>query len=155
MPNGNPNFKEEELPTLELFFSPIADSLNEFAAKHNLRIDRYYHQMHSWMLCFRQPKGGAASIEVMKESDDSIMIYGNWWLDDYDAFTRFIQGDEGILFRMGDENLEQILEEQFRKILSWQLGEWSKVVTGYKAAWSPFGKEFIERDIERYPKPIA
>lgn len=153
VPNGNPKFREEELPGLELFFSSIADTLNEFAAKHNLRIDRYYHQSPSWAFRFRHPKGGAASVEVMREADDSIMVYSSWWLDDYKAFTRFARGDEGVQSRMGDENLEQILEEQFRRILSWELGEWTEVVTGFEAAWESAGKEYVEGDVERYPMP--
>ena len=153
MPNGNPKFREEELTNLELCFSAIADTLIEFAAKHNLRVDHYYHQMPSWKFSFKHPKGGVASVEVWKERDDLVMVYSIWWLDDYDMFTRFIKGDEGTAFRMGDENLEQVLEAQFRKILSWQLNAWTKVVTGYEPAWSPLGKEWCEMDVGRYPKP--
>ena len=58
MPNGNPKFNVEELPKLEEFFAPFSDELQRFAEKHNLLIDKYWHQFHSWRFSFKHPKGG-------------------------------------------------------------------------------------------------
>ncbi len=153
MPNGNPKFHEEELPALEAFFSQIADVLNQFASRHNLMLDKYYHESHSWGFNFRHPKGGVASIDVTKESDDSVKIYGYWWLDDYDKFTRFLKRDESEEFDLGAINLSGLLENKFKEILSWELGEWTQVATGYEEYWKPQGRKWIEKDVERYPKP--
>jgi hypothetical protein len=153
MPNGNPKFHEEELPALEAFFSQIADVLNQFASRHNLMLDKYYHESPSWRFNFRHPKGGVASIDVMKESDDSVKIHGYWWLDDYDKFTRFLKTDESEEFNVDAVNLNDLLENKFKAILSWELGEWTRIATGYEEYWKPQGRKWIEKNVERYPKP--
>jgi hypothetical protein len=153
MPNGSPKFYEEELPALEAFFSQIADVLNQFASRHNLMLDKYYHQSHSWRLNFRHPKGGVASIDVMKESDDSVRLYGYWWLDDYDQFTRFSKRDESDLLELSGINLNEHLENKLKDILCWELGDWTQIGTGYEEFWRPMGKKAIQKDVERYPKP--
>jgi len=153
MPNGDREFYEEEAPALDLFFSQIADVMNHFASRHNLLLNKYYHQYPSWRFNFRHPKGGLASIEVVKASDESLKIYGCWWLDDYDKFTRFLKRDEPELFNIGAVNLNEVLEKKFKEILSWELGEWTQVATGYEKAWKPQGREWVEKDVERYPKP--
>lgn len=153
MPNGNPKFHEEELPALESFFGPIADLLNQFASRHHLMLDKYYHDSPSWRFNFRHPKGGVASIDVMKESDDSLKLHGYWWLDDYDKFTRFLRRDESEAFNLNSVNLNELLEEKFKAILAWELGEWTQVATGYENSWKPFGRKWIEKDVERYPEP--
>jgi hypothetical protein len=84
MPNGTPQFLEQELPTLEAFFSEISDVLKKFAEDFNLKIDQYWHQMPSWRFSFKHPKDGIACIEVMKESVTAIKIYSYWWIDDFE-----------------------------------------------------------------------
>ena len=151
MPNGSPNFHEEELPALESFFSTIAGDLNEFASRHNLSLEKYWHQFPSWRFNFRHPKGGVASIEVMKEGD-SVRIYSYWWLDNYDEFTRYEKRDESEMVEKSKVNLD-FLESKFRGIISWELGEWTQVATGHEDYWKPHGREYIEKDVERYPQP--
>ena len=153
MPNGNPKFHEEELPALESFFSEIAGVLNRFASSHNLMLDKYYHQSHSWRFNFRHPKGGVASIDVMKESDDSIKIYLYWWVDDYDKFTRFARTDETPAYEVGSIDLAQVLEERLRTVLSWEPGTWTQVAMGYEQFWKPQGEKWLQKDVERYPMP--
>ncbi|MBD0370686.1 MAG: hypothetical protein ICV60_07625 [Pyrinomonadaceae bacterium] len=153
MPNGNPKFHEEELPALEAFFSKIAGVLTQFAARHNLMLVKYYHQVPSWRFNFRHPKGGVATIDVMKETDDSAKIHSYWWLNDYDRFTHFSKLGEPELFNTGEANLDSLLENKLREILSWELGEWTQVATGYEDYWKSYGRDFIEKDVERYPEP--
>jgi hypothetical protein len=153
MPNGHPKFHEEELPVLEAFFSQIADVLNQFASRHNLMLDKYYHESHSWRFNFRHPKGGVASIDVLKETDNSVKIYGCWWLDDYDKFTRFLKRDESEKFELSNVNLSELLKNKLKEILSWELGEWTQIASGYEEIWRPMGKKSIQKDVERYPKP--
>ena len=152
MPNGNQKFHEEEFPALELFFAPIADVLNEFASRHNLSLEKYWHQISSWRFNFRHPKGGVASVDVMKESDNCVKIYNYWWIDDFDKFTRSARHDETKEYKIESANLNDILEEQFKKILSWQLDEWTEIVSGYEPHWSPY-KERLVNYVERYPIP--
>jgi hypothetical protein len=42
MPNGDPNWYREVKPQLDVFFGQIADVLEEFAARYNLAIEKYY-----------------------------------------------------------------------------------------------------------------
>ena len=153
MPNGSADFHKKELPALEAFFAPMADVLNEFGSRHNLMLDRYYHESPSWRFNFKHPKGGVASLDVMKESADSIKIHLYWWVDDYDVFTRFIRTDETPSYGIKSAELAQILEEQLRAILSWVPGEWTQVATGYEQSWKPQGRKWLEKDVERYPIP--
>jgi hypothetical protein len=151
MPNGSPRFLEEELPALVSFFSTVADLLTEFASTYNLSLDKYWHQFHSWRFNFQHPKGGLASVEVMKE-DDSVRIYSYWWLDSYDEFTRSIKKDESEMLEKSEVTLD-LLEGKFRSVLSWELGEWTQIAKGYEDFWKPLGREYLEKDMERYPRP--
>jgi hypothetical protein len=40
-----------------------------------------------------------------------------------------------------------------KEILFWKLGEWTQTATGYEDHWKPQGKDWIEKDVEKYPKP--
>ncbi len=132
MPNGNPDFYEKEFPEYEAFFAPVAHSLRSFSSKHNLMLDRYYHESPSWRFNFRHPKGGVSSLDVIKESESSVKIGLYWWIDDYDNFTRFVRSDETPSFEVTNADLIPILEEQFSKVLSWELGDWTTIATGYE-----------------------
>ncbi|MBA3786012.1 MAG: hypothetical protein H0X15_10855 [Acidobacteria bacterium] len=152
MPNGNPKFHEEEFPILESFFSKVANVLSEFGSTHNLKLEKYYHDNPSWRFNFQHPKGGIASIDVVKESDDSVRICRYWWIDDYDKFSRYIKRDESKTIKISDVNLI-FLKNQLEEILSWKLSEWTQTATGYENYWKPQGKDWIEKDVEKYPKP--
>ena len=140
------------MPVLELFFSNIAAVLTQFASEYNLALERYYHQEHSWRFNFRHPKGGAASIEVMKESETQVKVYNYWWLDDYDKFTRYAKqsGSEVLEREQVNSNL---LENHLREILSWDIGDWTQITTCYEEFWKHHGRDFIEKDVERFPLP--
>ena len=85
MPNGNPDFNVKEL---ERFFSALAAVLEGFAQRHNLRLEKYYHQAPSWGFLFRHPSGGVGKIEVQRVSEATVCILSDWWYDDFDAATR-------------------------------------------------------------------
>jgi hypothetical protein len=154
MPNGSHDFGER-LEILEPFFASISDKLNEFASKHELLLERYYHESPSWRFSFRHPRRGVGCVEVMRVFDDSIKVYIYWWLDDYDQFARFIKRDETPEYVVGEVNLVELLDEQLRTVLSWDPGVWTQVATGYERYWRPMGKVWIERNDERYPVPKA
>lgn len=151
MPNGNPKFHQEEFPVLEAFFSTKSKILNEFGVKYNLKLEKYWHHNPSWRFDFQHPKGGVASIDVEKESDDSIKIYKYWWIDDYDKFTRFVKNDESKEIKISEVNLN-FLESNLKEVLRWKKEEWSQIANDYEKIWKPYGREFIEKDVEKYPK---
>ena len=135
MPNGNRHFKEEELPVLEEFFSRIGDLLTKFADDFNLKIERYWHQMPSWRLNFKHPKGGFACIEVMKNHESEIKIYSYWWLDDFDKGTRHSRTTESDSYRLEDLQLYDLLRENLKLIVSWTSNEWTDISSGFQEAW--------------------
>src|ERR1700719_5404086 len=88
MPNGDSGFQVKERE-LEKFFQTVAGVLTQSSQRHNLKLEKYYHQSPSWSFTFRHPKGGVAKIEVSRESPDTLGLSSCWWYDDYDKLTRF------------------------------------------------------------------
>ena len=143
MPNGDPDFYEKEFPELESFFAPVASVLTEFGRRHNLALEKYYHQSPSWRFNFRHPQGGVASLDVMRESAESIKIYSYWWVDDYDTFSRSIKRDETPPGRLADTDLGRILEDRLADILSWEKGAWTQVASDSNASGNHRGETLL------------
>lgn len=154
MPNGDDNFVHK-LPELNLFFSRLESTITAIAKDHNLEISKYYHEAPSWDLCFSHPKGGTAKIEIVKEDhiDDRAAIYGCWWLDDYDSFSRSIKNFNKRVVSVVPEQFRQVLEESLSEILSWKLGEWSSVHSDYQRIWGKITKQDFERMGPKYSLP--
>jgi hypothetical protein len=152
MPNGNSKFAEEARPEFEAFFLPIGDTLEEFAFKHSLRLVKYYHDAPSWRFNFTHPKGGAASVDVMKESSDELKIYQYWWIDSFSKFTRSIKTSESELLNRDLITLD-LLRNKLTEILGWKLDEWTEIASGYEEYWKPYGKELLEVKLEQFPMP--
>lgn len=143
---------------MEEFFAPFSDELEKFAEKHNLLIDRYWHQFHSWRFSFKHPKGGIGCLEFSKETDSLkdgslFVIYSFWWLDDYDKSTRFHHRSETNLFEAETGKLSQMLEECFDEILSWQLDEWTNKTSGFENSWNIYSREEFYKLVDKYPVP--
>ncbi len=153
MPNGDPHFSAQELPSLEEFFSGVSDVLTKFAEDFNLKIDQYWHQMPSWRFSFRHPKGGVACLEVMKESATDIKIYSYWWIDDFERATRYSRSTETKVFRLGDVELRNLLQDALTLLLSWPLNAWTEITTGYAQAWSCYTREDFSKFESAYPLP--
>ena len=141
MPNGNPHFSVQELPTLKAFFSGISDVLARFA------------QMPSWRFSFKHPKGGIGCIEVMKESATEIKIYSYWWIDDFENATRYSRSSETNVLTLGDVELRNLLQDALTLLLSWPLNAWTEITTGYAQAWSGYTKEDFSKFEGAYPLP--
>src|SRR5678815_3837108 len=88
MPNGDPDFHRNELPVLEQFFARLEPEIKRFADSLSLTIQRYYHQLPSWQLCFSHPKGGSAYVEVRRVDDELFRLHSVWWIDDAASSTR-------------------------------------------------------------------
>jgi hypothetical protein len=148
MPNGDPDFHVNEEPKLEAFFGPIAEVLTDFSRRHNLELQKYYHQASSWDLTFRHPQGGVGKIDVCRYTDETILLndlrslalggkidaYSHtdakvflasiWWYDDHDKLTRFIKHVKHEPISRDAQLLLEALESSLKLILSWQFGQW-------------------------------
>ena len=153
MPNGSQHFYEQELPALEAFFSRIETVLTQFGDVHNLKIDRYWHQLPSWRFSFKHPKRGLACIEVIKESDTEIKIYSYWWMDDFEKATRYSCRLETEPFMPDARKLQPLLESILSEILSRPLDAWSEIKSGLEQIWSIYSKEEFLKFEDSYPLP--
>ncbi len=135
MPNGDPKFGEKTLPGLEAFFARLAPLLERFAARHNLKIEKYYHESHSWSLQFRHPRGGVANIDVERQSADTVRLWACWWHDDYDKATRSIKRLQTEPLETATPVLQHALETTLDTVVSWEFGAWDSVHGGYEDIW--------------------
>ena len=154
MPNGDPTWGERELPKLEKFFSKIAGVLKEFADKHNLMIDKYFHQFPAWHFRFRHPVDGVGQIEVSKNEDDSLNICGGWWVDYYDTTRRDFKHAETATISTDHEILCKTLEEMLRLIVSWNKSDLERGIENpYRERGVMDTREKVERELQKYPVP--
>lgn len=153
MPNGNLNLNEREFPKSEKFFCQFSKNLEDFAERHNLLIDKYWHQFYSWRFSFKHPKGGIAALELFKENGLLMQIYSYWWIDDYEKFTRFARRSQSKYFEAEIEIILQNLEENFFEILSWKTGEWTDLTKEFKGIWNKYSKEEFYKLNDKYPVP--
>lgn len=153
MPNGDPEFGEKSLPRLEAFFAKLAPLLNRFASKHNLKLEKYYHESSSWSLQFRHPHGGIAKIDVEKHSDNTVRIWACWWHDDYDKATRSIKRLETEPMDTAAAVLEVALDSTLARVVAWEFGTWDSVHGGYEDTWHRTWtkKQFAALDLD-YPE---
>ena len=150
MPNGNPDFNVKEL---ERFFSALAAVLEGFAQRHNLRLQKYYHQAPSWDFLFRHPLGGVGQIEVQRASEATISIVSDWWYDDYDAATRFIKSTTLGPMPVNSEVTIK-LENALSEVLSWRFGHWDEQHTRGTVWRETWTKEQFEKLNAEYPEPL-
>lgn len=156
MPNGhsnNPNY-QNILAEYDVFFAPICDVLTNFSKKHNLLIQKYYHDAPMWSLCFRHPLGGQARIDASRSKDFKLTLSGVWWVDDFDKFTRSIKNTSPISCELREEEIEGNLSLVFKTILLFRHQDWSQVATGYKGIWdATWTKEQFEKLEDNWPFP--
>lgn len=152
MPNGDPNWHVTDLPKLERFFAPLADEIRQFALKHNMSIERYYHEAPDWRLCFTPPEGGNATIDIRRLTDDTFILYMGWFIDDYDAATRSIKNGASPRYRVGEVRLTDVLSLALDEMLTWRKGDWSQVAKGYEPLWHRYTREQFENMSPRWPK---
>jgi hypothetical protein len=125
MPNGGDHTKKE-WREIETFFEKISQTLNQFATKFNLAIDKYYHEGADWTFRFTHPLGGNGHIQVMKAGTESVWLALGWYKDDYDSFTRSVKYDTWKDVPLEPIQLFGSLEKALKTILSWKLGEWTE-----------------------------
>lgn len=144
MPNGDPEWPQTELPKLEQFFAPLSDEIRRFATAHNMAIEKYYHESPDWSLQFTPPQGGNATIDIRRVDEQTFMLYQIWFIDDYDAATRFSRWGNSPEYRVGEVSLTDVLNAALREMLAWPVGHWSQISKGYENAWHQFTREQFE-----------
>jgi hypothetical protein len=152
MPNGDPNF---DFHGMEQFFAPLADAIHEFAAKRNLLVDKYYHHGRDWSLRFNHPKGGQASIDLIRDEAEQLQISPVWHFDDYDKFTRNLHWRKGRVIPRELSLVTQALEDEFTSIISEKFGNWNQVAGGYEDAWGRFSKDEFRSMTPKLPYPVV
>ncbi len=150
MPSGNPDF---DLIRVERYFSPISTCIENFSKRHNLFVDKYYHESESWDLRFAHPKGGNASINIGSLSNREVSVSSSWYVDNYDSFTRSLHRRGIRPIAMDPNELRKALREELLAILAVEFGKWTEVAGGYEAHWSRYTKEEFEALPPHYPQP--
>src|SRR5579862_6687490 len=136
VPNGNASFNLSEQ---EAWFAPLSQAIDDVARKHNLLLEKYYHEAPSWALRFNHPRGGQASVTV--SNGGAVAKIGSvWHLDDYDQFTRFLHWRQERDVPRELESLRRELELEFVAVMALPLGQWNQVASGYKRVWGQFSK---------------
>jgi hypothetical protein len=151
VPNGDPTF---DVAAEEAWFAPMAESLHSFAKRHNLLIERYYHDGRCWTFRFNHPRGGQASIDAYHYRGDAAGVGSSWHLDDYDRFTRYIYWRKPRDLSKAEPDLSRELDAELAAILAVPFGSWNQVADGYGPIWGQYSKEQFLKMTPVYPDPI-
>ena len=91
-------------------------------------------------------------MEIMKEGEKELRVYGYWWLDDYGEGTRSSRKYESKIFHIDEVHIPNLLDDTLKQIVSWPLNSWTEVGTGFKSYWSKtFSKEQFTSLSDKYP----
>lgn len=136
----------------EEFFFKISKEIEIFIKKYNVKLDKYRHDEPVWSLSFQHPEGGIATINMSKEASDKIGISQTWYYDDYENGTR---SNKFIKYQIeNNKPFLHNLEEAFKEILTWKLGEWDSVADDFKSEWQKNWTKNQFYSLEKdYPKP--
>ena len=143
---------------LDDFFAEFSWAFLNFAGKHHLQVDKYWHDMPSWRFSFRHPKGGAASLEVFREQETQVSVVAYWWMDDYDQGTRNGRTYRSELLTVDSAEMADLIEETLRKLVSWPLNHLDRCKYRTGRMWKRgFTKEQFELQVDNYPslKPYS
>lgn len=152
MPNGNPDFRDDFL-NIQAFFGEISPILEAFASRHNLQIEKYYHESPSWSFLFRHPRRGVAKIDAKRESDCEIKISAAWWYDDYSLATRSMKTFSNPIMNFRSPSLADVLESTLQTVAAWQFGSWDEIHGGYGHTWrSTWTQEQFEALERKFPE---
>jgi hypothetical protein len=72
LPNGGA--EPEPLAQLERFFAPLAPAIVDLVERHNLLLEKYYHEAPMWSLEFGHPAGGQARLDVARRKDQRLSV---------------------------------------------------------------------------------
>jgi hypothetical protein len=152
VPNGG--MTREEFAKLEKFFEPLAGCIEGFAARHNLRLDRYYHESPSWSLRFSHPLGGSAAIDVLRVAAGALEVRSHWWVDVHREYTRYLRDGTIRACVASAAALAPELDRALVEALSWRQGEWTRTARGYEKEWGRYSEDEFARLAPDFPRPI-
>ena len=122
-------------PEVEAFFVPIAATLEAFAARHHLKIDRYVRGNPSWDFSFRLLDGGQAIIQVLFVGGHKVLVAGSREIRDYATFRRstcrWVRGDKC----QHDPNLSSELRSLLQEIMALPADELAPDGRDYTTLW--------------------
>jgi hypothetical protein len=144
MPNGNHEITPAEWTKIRAFFDGISAILSKFATKHNLAVDKYYHESPTWSFRFRHPKGGGAAVHVERLNESAVRVNGSWYIDEYETFTRYFKWGRNHHLLLENADLKSELEACLRETICWEKNELTPH-PDYKKAWSIYTKEEWDR----------
>jgi hypothetical protein len=152
MPNGDPNWYREVKPELDAFFGQIAGVLEEFAARYNLTIEKYYHQGKNWTFRFRCRLGGTGSIQVNYVDSDHVMVGACWVIFDYDSATMLSKHTDVVKWRVKETNLRELLYKMLMTVLGWRRVDLAADKRKF-TEWKEVPKADFEKRERDYPFP--
>jgi hypothetical protein len=135
---------------MERFFAPISKSIQQFARRRNLLVDKYYHDGRDWSLRFNHPKGGQVSIELRRDDNDRLLISSMWHLDDYESSRRFLYTREEQDCPREPDAVAEALEDELQCIVAVNLGAWQQC---HQCEWKRYTRVEFEAMIPKYPNP--
>ena len=141
--------------TPEQLFHPLAATILAFAKERGLVVERYYHESPTWTLGFGHPNGGQAKLDITCNDDDTIQLQSFWWIDNYKQFTRSLRDGVFRVIARDAEQLSVTLDECFKEVLSWEIDQWSKLVSDFKPYWSSISEDVFERSSNRWPRLLV
>jgi hypothetical protein len=150
MANGNPEFN---LSQCERFFVPLAATIQRFAARRNLALNRYSHESPSWDLSFEHPAGGFGRLSLAKSPTDTLEISAVVWIDDYDSFTRRLRKLVPKEVANDEASLTARLDSTIDEVLAWPLDERFVVHGGFERSWGSMSKSAFIASQPAFPKP--
>ncbi len=137
---------------LEARFAPYANTLTTFAQKHNLLIEKYYHDASVWSLNFEHPLGGQAKIDIFIMNTQEIEIQSVRWIDTYSEWTRSLKWGKTTKVIPDNTKLSDALPATLKEILTWKADDWSTVVNNYESIWGKFTEEEFKAMTPKLPK---
>jgi len=136
-------------PGIEEFFELNGQVIREFASNHNLKIEKYYHNIDGWHLVFQHPNGGACYIEVSKGDEQHVLIFSDWWVDDYGTSERYDKHTDPFECSIDKEALSNTLENLFQEVISWTKDDLSSLGKSFQ----PLQKKEVKADLKKHPVP--
>lgn len=116
-------------------FAPYYETIMAFALRHNLLVEKHYHDGPIWKLNFEHPLGGKASIHILIQSG-KITVSTSWWQYDEVGTTRYTKSGHIIDISASSIPMSDALIEVLKENLAFQLDDWSSV---YDIGASTFG----------------
>lgn len=137
---------------LDPLFCPFAETIKNFVVRHNLLIQKYYHDASTWSLLFEHPLGGQAKIDIWIRDPEKLEIQSVRWQDEYSKWTRSLKWGEKQFVLPNPTELSDVLSRTLDTMLRWRPDDWDQVAGDYQQFWSRYSKDEFEAMTPSWPK---